>query len=260
MTLPHLSRALLRYPAATAGDGLTTQTDEAPVDVPRMQSQYQAYCETLRTCGLDLTILPAQAAFPDGHYVEDVAVLYRDTAIIAQPAHPSRAGEPPLIATHLSHLTQVTLTGDATLEGGDVLFCADRVLIGLTQRTNQAGAEQLRAALHSIQPDLRVDLVPVSGVLHLKTGITELAPGVLLRHAAFGTPYDLSFARVIDLPEAESYAADVLPVNDYVLIPAGYPTVLAAAQDCYPDDRIITLEMSEFRKMDGGLTCLSLRY
>jgi dimethylargininase len=144
------------------------------------------------------------------------------------------------------------------LEGGDVLFCADRVLIGLSARSNRAGAEELAAALRTVQADLRVDFVPVAGVLHLKSGLTELAPGILLRDPAFQTDFPLGFAEVIDLPPEEGHAANVLPINETVLIPRGVPSVTAYAVEHVAN--VIALDMSEFRKMDGGLTCLSLRY
>jgi dimethylargininase len=144
------------------------------------------------------------------------------------------------------------------LDGGDVLMCADRVLIGLSARTNCEGAEQLQQALQSYESSLKVDCLPFTGVLHLKSGLTELAPGVLLLSPQLKTDYRFVFAEVVQLPLAESYAADVLPINDAVIIPAGYPTVLHHAQRHYT--HIFELTMSEFQKMDGGLTCLSLLF
>jgi dimethylargininase len=168
-------------------------------------------------------------------------------------------GEAETIADHLRHLHPVFIDGDeAAIDGGDVLFCADRVLIGLSERTNRAGAEQLRAALRSVQADLRVDFVPFEGVLHLKSGLTELAPGVLVKSPSMKTDYAVESAETVMLPPEESYAADVLPVNETLIVPAGYPSVMALAEKHYT--KICALDMSEFQKMDGGVTCLTLRY
>jgi len=259
MTLPYFTRALTRRPAPNAADGITSSTHLGIPEMDLLQQQYAAYLTALTQCGLEIHTLPADARYPDGHFVEDPAVIFRDMAFISRPGAAARQGEETAIAENLSHLRRVYLQGDeATLEGGDVLFCADRVLVGLSERTNQAGAEQLKAALQSVQPDLRVDFVPFSGVLHLKTGVTELAPGVLVCSPLMHTEYDFSFAEVVTLPEHEAYAADVLPINDALLIPAGFPTVANLAAPYY--ETVIALAMGEFEKMDGGLTCLSLRY
>jgi dimethylargininase len=249
--------ALIRTPAPNFGDGLTTQQLGAP-DYALALHQHELYADTLRTCGLDVTVLPADPNYPDGHFVEDVAVIYRDLAVITRPGAPSRQGEVSAIAEQLSSKRRVYIDGEACLEGGDVLFCADRVLVGLSERTDRAGAETLKRALQETESGLRVDFVPFSGVLHLKSGLTELAPGVLVRSPEIATDYAFDFAETYLLPLAESYAADVLPVNDAVLIPAGHPVIGDLASRYYTN--VYALEMSEFQKMDGGLTCLSLRY
>jgi dimethylargininase len=180
-------------------------------------------------------------------------------AFISLPGAAAREGEEIAIAEQLAHLHLVRIQGEESrLDGGDVLFCHDRVLIGLSGRTNRAGAEQLQAALGDVQSDLRVEFVPFEGVLHLKTGITELAPGVLLRDPTMKTDYPFDFAEVITLPAEEGYAANVLPINGRILIADDYPGVLALAAQHYSE--VLPMPMSEFRKMDGGLTCLSLRY
>jgi dimethylargininase len=253
------THALTRQPAPNAGDGLTTSTHLGAPDVARMNAQYDAYLDALRACGLSVTTLPADTNFPDGHFVEDPAVIYGDMVFISRPGASERRGEERAIEQALSHLRQIHLEGEhATLDGGDVLMCADHVLIGISQRTNEAGAEQLANALHTVDANLRVDSVSFTGVLHLKTGITELAPNVLLHAPQMQTDYDFGFAEVVMLPEVEAYAADVLPINEHVIIPKGYPTVRELAHQHYAN--VIELDMSEFEKMDGGLTCLSLRY
>ena len=260
MILPPITRILARRPAPTLAGGLTTQTHLGPPDVARTRQQHDAYLAALRDCGLNVTVLPPDERFPDGHFVEDAAVIFRDMAFLCRSGAPSRAGEAAALAKHLPiDLHRVALWGtEAVLDGGDVLFCADRVLIGLSARTNRDGAEQLAAALHAVQAGLRVDIVTFSGMLHLKSGLNELAPGVLVQAPALQLDYDTGFAETVTLPADETYAANLVPVNDTLLIADGFPAVRALAEQHYT--RVAALDMSEFEKMDGGLSCLSLRY
>lgn len=248
----------MRRPAANFAEGLTNSAHLGAPDYHRALRQFEAYAQALRDSGLELTVLPADERFPDGHFVEDPFVIFRDLAFHCRSGAPARRDEGESLKPHLSHLRLVEPPPDALIDGGDVLFCADRVLVGIGDRTNRAGFEALRAALESVQHDIRVDPIPFSGLLHLKSGMTELAPAVLIRDPALRMEYDLTWAKVIDLPPEEGYAADVMPVNGVVFIAANCPRALeAATEHC---ERVITLDLSEFVKMDGGLTCLSLRY
>jgi dimethylargininase len=257
MSINTFTHAIVRTPLNNLGDGLTTKNLGAP-DFVRAMAQYDTYLEALKMCGLQIAVLPGDPAYPDGHFVEDAAILYGELAVITQPGAPERLGETQAIAEVLRHQNPVYMTGDARLDGGDVLFCADRILIGLGKRTNQTGAEQLCQALQAYNASLKVDFLPFSGMLHLKSGLTELAPGVLVRSPELQTDYLLDFAETHVVPPAESYATNVLPINDAVLIIAGYPTVGDLAARYY--SQVYALEMTEFQKMDGSLTCLSLRY
>lgn len=256
--LPPFTRALMRRPAPNFARGLTTSHRRGAPDYGLALRQYEAYAQALQDCGLKVTVLPADERFPDGHFVEDPFVIFRDLAFHCRSGAPTRRDEGESLKPHLSHLRLVEPPPDALIDGGDVLFCADRVLVGIGDRSNRAGFEALRAALESVQGDIRVYPVPFGGVLHLKSGLTELAPDVLLRDPALRTDYDLTWAKVIELPPEEGYAADVMPVNGAIFIASDCPRALEAAmQHC---ERVITLDLSEFVKMDGGLTCLSLRY
>ena len=256
--LPRFTRALLRRPAQNLADGLSSAAHLGAPDVDRALRQYETYIGALEDCGLDVTVLPADERFPDGHFVEDPLVIFHDMAFHCRSGAPARQGEGDSLLPHLPGLRIVEAPQGAYIDGGDVLFCADRVLVGISQRTNLAGYAALRAALQSVQPDIRVEALPFSGVLHLKSGLTELAPGALIHDPALKTDCDLSWARVITLPQEEGHAADVMPVNDTLFVAADCPVAFAtAAQYC---DHAVALDMSEFVKMDGGLTCLSLRY
>jgi dimethylargininase len=252
-----LTNALVRYPTSNLVDGLTTQNLGRP-DYDVAMHQYTVYLDALRACGLTITALPGDPAYPDGCFVEDAAVIYRDLVIITQPGAESRRGESASLAEALKSYSPVFISGDGRLDGGDVLFCSERVLIRLSERTNRSGAEQLKAALVAYDSALEVDFVPLSGVLHLKTGVTELAPGVLLRSPLMTSDYSFDFAANFYLPLPEAHGANVLPMNGKVLVLAGYPTVAKLAAQYYVD--VFELSMTEFEKVYGSLTCLSLRY
>ena len=263
MKLPRITRILTRRPALSLAAGETTRTWLGEPDINLAFEQYDAYLQTFRDRNLDVITLAPDEKFPDGHYVEDPAVAFGDVIFITRPGAASRTEETQSmsheLAMQFADKTLVFAEGDDTMiDGGDVLFTANRVLIGLSKRTNLAGAEQLKAAILAWDASAKVDFVPQTGVLHLKTGMTELAPGVLLQDPHMKIEYTPPEAEIVVLSEAEGYAANVLPINDdFVLIPKGYPTVAALAQKHYAD--VIELNMSEFEKMDGSLTCLSLR-
>ena len=248
----------MRRPAENFAEGVTSAAHLGAPDYDKAMRQYEVYAQSLLECGLAVTTLPADERYPDGHFVEDPFVIFRDLAFHCRSGAPSRQLEGESLMPHLSDLKIVEAPTDASIDGGDVLFCVDRVLVGISRRTNLAGYAALRSALQSIQSDIRVEAVPFSGVLHLKSGLTEVAPGVLMRDGTLRTDFDLSWAQVITLPPEEGYAADVMPVNDTLFVAAGCPVAWqAAATHC---DQVVALDMSEFVKMDGGLTCLSLRY
>ena len=256
--LPPFTRALTRYPASNFDHGVTLSAHLGQPDFDLALRQYETYLQAVRDCGLELTVLPADDRFPDGHFVEDPFVIFHDLAFRCRSGEPAREDEGQSLEPHLAPLRIVVPAPEARIDGGDVLICADRVLVGLSERTNRAGVDALRRALETAIGDIRVDAVPFSGVLHLKSGLTELAPKVLIHDPALQTGFDLSWARVVTLPPEEGFAADVMPINDTLLVADGCPHAYAAAREYY--DRVVALDMSEFRKMDGGLTCLSLRY
>jgi len=256
--LPQFTRILARRPASNFADGITMSSHLGTPDYDKAMQQYETYLQALRDCNLEMVVLDADDRYPDGHFVEDPCVIFHDVAFMCKSGAEAREAESESLKPYLSDLRLIGVEGAARIDGGDVLICADRVLVGLSDRTNLIGVDALRRAFQTVKPDIRVDAVPFSGVLHLKSGLTELAPNVLIHDPNLTTDYDMSWATVITLPADEGYAADVMPVNDTLFIAKGYPAAYQAATAYY--DKIVELDMSEFQKMDGGLTCLSLRY
>lgn len=254
------TRAIVRPPSANFADGLTTQDLGAPSYALALQ-QHALYCQALRQCGLELTELPPDPAYPDSTFVEDTAILTPRGAILARPGALSREGEVAAMRPVLEHfydrLAEITAPG--TLDGGDICEAGEHFFIGVSERTNEAGALQLAEFLASLgyTSDL-VDIRGVPGILHLKSGIASLGDGRLaLIDALAGHPAFRGY-QVIRLEPPENYAANCVRVNDYVLVALGFPRFQRALQDL--GYRPLPLDMSEYQKMDGGLSCLSLRF
>lgn len=253
---PIFSHAITRRPGANFATGLTTATLGQP-DYQHMLEQHLAYCETLRSLGLEVIELPPEPDFPDAHFVEDTAIVTPSIAIITRPGAPERLGEQESIAPVLSRFRPLAhIKAPGTVDGGDVLMVGDHFFIGLSARTNRTGAEQLGHIL-SIH-GYSWDPVPVGAGLHLKSGVNWVGGQTLLLSPAFANcPEFRSFQQIV-LDENETYAGNTLLINDHLLMPAGYPhTRQQLASLGLP---VIELDTSESRKMDGGLTCLSLRF
>lgn len=254
------SRAIVRPPAASLAAGLTSARLGKP-DLAKALQQHALYCAALEQCDLTLTQLPPDADFPDSTFVEDTAIVTACTAILTRPGAPSRQGEVAGVAAVLPQFYSSihSIVAPGTVDGGDICQAEDHFFIGLSKRTNVEGARQLAAILAEEGfTFVTVDIRGIDGILHLKSGISYLGDGrlvlidALARHAMFR---DYEIVRV---DADESYAANCLRINDQVILASGFPRFEAAVRAFgYP---VIALDMSEFRKMDGALTCLSLRF
>ena len=254
------THALLRLPGENFAAGLTQAGEGAP-DPALALEQHQRYCEALADCGLSLTVLPADPRHPDGCFVEDTALVTERGALITRPGAPSRRGEVEMIEAALRGLFPEIprIQAPGTLDAGDVCEADGHFLIGLSARTNEAGAQQLAA--HLIDFGYRSDIVDIRTVrslLHLKTGIAYLGEGRMLATVDVPRGPALAAYEIVEVPPDERFAANALRVNEHVLVAAGYPKTGAAIESL--GFEVISLDMSEFRKLDGGLSCLSLRW
>lgn len=257
----HIFRhAIVRPPGENFAEGLTTVDLGAP-DFAKAISQHEAYCAALERCGLELTQLKADLRYPDSTFVEDTAVLAERCSIITRPGDPSRLGEETEIRKALASwfpaLDEIHSPG--TVDGGDICEAGSHFFIGLSKRTNEEGAKQLVAILarHGYTSEV-VDVRKVPGMLHVKSGVSYLGDG---RLAAIGELADHpAFASygIVRVDAGEAYAANCVRVNGWVLAPAWHPKTGAAIRALGLE--VIELDMSEFQKMDGGLSCLSLRF
>jgi dimethylargininase len=224
-------------------------------------NQHQLYSQALEACGLSITILEADPDFPDGVFVEDVAVLTERACILTNPGAASRLGEKELIRPLLKGLFDqlFEITAPGTLDGGDICQAEDHFFIGLSERTNSDGALQLAGFLQSLGfHSSIIDLHGLPGLLHLKSGLAYLGEHNLIIVPELANQPAFAGYRCLLVDPLESYAANCLRLNDTVLIADGFPgTRMTLEQAGY---RLAILNMSEFQKMDGGLSCLSLRF
>lgn len=248
---------IVKIPSESYISGLTTSDIGRPI-LEKALEQHQAYIEALKKCGTDVTILPSNIEFPDSTFVEDTAVLTSKFAVISNPGALSRNGEihemEPVIKSIYETIYYIKSPG--TLDGGDILQIEDHFYIGISARTNIDGAEQLKQILES--EGYKGTIIHLKKFFHLKTGITYLGNQMIVVAGEFIDHPEFNSYQKIVVPPEEEYAANCIRVNDYVIIPAGYPVTKQKLNDA--GYQTIELEMSEFRKQDGGLSCLSLRF
>jgi dimethylargininase len=250
------TKAIVRQPGKNFADGITTSTLGKP-SYEKALEQHNAYCEALMKCGVDVIVLEADERYPDGCFVEDTAVVTKEVAIITRPGNPARLGEEIKISEVLKDYKAIaTINAPGNLDGGDILRVENHFYIGLTDRTNDEGARQLSA--HLLKHGYTSSTIAVKDILHLKTGIAYLGNNNYIAINDLAKLFHSANYNTIELETDETYSANCLKVNDYLLIPKGFPKSKKMIADL--GYKIIEVEMSEFRKMDGGLTCLSLLF
>lgn len=249
------SHAITRVPGPDYPQGLTTSTLPAP-DLDLALAQHEAYVRRLESLGLTVETLPAAPGFPDACFVEDTAVVVREVAVVSRPGAPSRRGETESMVEPLSaHRPLVRIEAPGTLDGGDILQVGRSFFIGVSDRTNEEGARQLAAILGAHGYESRV--IPVAAGLHLKSSLNFVGRDTMLVTADFAGHPAIEGYRQIVCPGGEEYAANTLLVNGTLIMPSGYARTRSLLEALGLP--IVELDTSEYRKMDGGLTCLSLR-
>ena len=250
------THAITRKPAETFDRGMTTSNLGTP-DYESVLKQHQAYSEVLQSIGLRLIELEPLPQYPDAHFVEDTAVVTPEAAIIANPGAPSRQGEENSMAGMLEQYRRIErIQAPGTLDGGDVLMIDNHFLIGISERTNQEGAEQLGIILENHGKTHAA--IPVGAGLHFKSSVNYVGKNTVIVTQDFAQHPSLSaYEKIVVHPE-ETYAANTLWINDHLLVAKGFPNTIKKLEVLGLP--IIELDVSEMQKMDGGLTCLSIRF
>jgi len=250
--------AIVRRPGHSLVNGITSAPELGKPDYGLAIKQHDVYIKALKSCGVEVTVLEVDERFPDSCFVEDVAICTKKFAMIAKPGALSRKGEEKgmieVMKKFYNGIEYIKEPG--TLEGGDVLMVKDHFYIGLSKRTNKEGAEQLIKALGKY--GMSGSIVEISEMLHLKSSLAYLEDNILLVAGEFINKVEFGKFKKIVVDEDETYSANCIRVNDYVLVPAGYPKIKEKIKAA--GFKVLVVDTSEYRKVNGGLSCLSLRF
>jgi len=249
--------AVVRKPGPNFARGLTTAAATDPPDFETLVGQHTEYISALQSIGLEVIVLDCLPDHPDAYFVEDTAVVAADVAVITNPGAESRQGEEETIASVLAEYRRTDrIRPPGTVDGGDVLQVGNHFFVGLSERTNHEGAGQLGRIFK--RHGYTYATVAVGEGLHLKSSVNYVGRNTLLVTEDFASNEQLKAYDTIIVDRHESYAANTLLVNDHLLVPRGYPGTRRKLDAL--GLKIIELDTSEVRKMDGGLTCMSLRF
>lgn len=247
--------AVTRDASATLGDCQLSFVPRTGIDLGRAREQHSAYRAALESLGCRVIALPALDAMPDAVFVEDVAVVLDEVAVMTRPGAPSRRDEGEALEPVLAAFRPLlSIAAPGTLDGGDVLRLGRRVFVGESARSNAEGIAQLRALLAPCGYEVRG--VPTRGCLHLKSAATQVAEGVLLVQPRWVDPAAFGEARLVEVDPAEEHAANALRVGDAVVFPAAFPRTRRRLEDAGIE--VVAVDLSELQKAEGATTCCSL--
>lgn len=248
---------IARTPCPALVDGLTSSSLGQPVYSKALE-QHHRYIEALQKCDVDILILPPANEFPDSVFVEDPVLCTPHCAIITRPGAESRRGETKIIEAavrrYYEHVEHIEAPG--TVEAGDIMMVGTHFYIGESARTNAEGARQMIAILEKY--GLTGSVVRLEEVLHLKTGLAYLENNNLVACGEFVTKPEFQQYNIIEIDPAESYAANCIWVNGKVIMPSGFPN--ARNKIAALGYEVIEIDTSEYQKIDGGVSCMSLRF
>ena len=251
---------IVKRPCSKITEGITSAPELGKPDYELALKQHDAYIEALKSCGVEVTVLDADENFPDSCFVVDTAVLTRKCAIITNPGTASRNKEVeamiPVIKQFYNEDCIEYIKAPGTLEGGDVMMVGDHFYVGRSARTNEEGIRQFIAILEKY--GLSGSEVKLEKVLHLKTGVNYIENNKMLVSGEFIDKPEFAQYEKYIIPEDEAYAANCIWMNGKVIVPDHFPKVAQIVRDAGYE--VILVDTSEYRKIDGGLSCLSLRF
>ncbi len=250
--------AIVRQPSPSVVNGLRA-VDRGNPDFKAVEREHRTYINALESAGLKVTLLPPLTGYPNSIFVEDPALVFSQGAILLNPGSDSRRGETAEITPTLDNLFErvLTLEQPGFTDGGDILVTPHSVMIGLSSRTDMAGAKGLKEQLEKL--GLKGEIVePPKGVLHLKTACSLLDEETILVTRPLLQSGIFDNYRTITVPEGEEPAANVLRLNDILLVSANYKRTANMLDNA--GYLISTVDTTEIEKIDAGLSCMSLRW
>ena len=247
--------AITRDVSAGLADCELSFVDREPIDVERARMQHHAYRQALEALGCRVIALPAQDAMADAVFVEDVALVFDEVAVMTRPGAQSRRAEGASVAEELGkHRELRMIEAPGTIDGGDVLLVGRKIYVGASARSNAAAIVQLRALVAEF--GYAVQGVPTRDCLHLKSAVTQVADDTLLIQREWVDRGVFAGYRLIDVDPSEPHAANALRIGDGVVYPANFPRTRQRMQDA--GIAVTTVDVSELQKAEGATTCCSL--
>jgi dimethylargininase len=250
--------AIVRTPCHGIVDGLRAVDTGAP-DYTKVLAEHATYVAALQEAGMTVEILPSLEAFPDSMFVEDPALVFHEGAIVMRPGATSRFGEAaeisPVLKSRFSTVLNLPAPGFA--DGGDILVLEDRVMIGLSDRTNEIGAAALAECLRQLGKNPIIVRTPAN-VLHFKSDCSLLDEETVLSTKRLAAGGVFGGLRILFTPDGEEGAANALRINDRVFVGSAFPKTIAMLEEA--GYRVVPLATSEIAKVDAGLSCMSLRW
>lgn len=229
--------------------------ERTPIDIARATAQHREYQRVLRELACEVQVLPAQIDMPDSVFVEDVAIVLDEVAVMTRPGAESRRVEGASVAEVLQrYRTLRAIDAPGTLDGGDVLCIGRRVYVGESARSNPAGIAQLRAIL--VECGYSVTSIPTRGCLHLKSAVTALDDDTVLLQPRWVDRAPFAGYRIIEVDADEEHAANVLRIGAALVLPACFPRTRRRLLDA--GYAVSAVDVSELQKAEGAVTCCSL--
>ena len=247
--------AVTNVPSPLLHLGVRTFADEAAIDHAAAVRQHEQYRDALRQCGCRVVALDVNREHPDSVFVEDTALVLDEVAIMMSPGAASRRDEPRAIEPTLREYRPVLhVESPATIDGGDIVRNGRHLHAGESQRTNAAGISALAALSRSY--GYEVTGIPVHGCLHLKSGCSSLPDGRFLVNPDWIDVSALPSGRLLHVPANEPWAADVLVIGERIIVSDAFPETADLLER--QGWEVVPVAVSEFAKVEGGVTCLSL--
>lgn len=249
--------ALVRGVAGSFASAVTGTLATPPLSPELAATQHAGYVAALEMGGYSIVVVEPDDTYPDCCFIEDVAVVVGEHALVTRPGHPARRGEAGAVAPLLGDYVQLHhATEPATIDGGDVLILGSKVFVGLSRRTNPAGVAAI-AAIAEPQA-MTVSAVPVGPVLHLKSGLSALGDSIVLWHRRACGRDELAGLKVVEVADDDPAAANVVRLADgRILVAAAHEGTRATIEGL--GFETVAVDVSEIARADGGLTCLSIR-
>ena len=234
-----------------------THLSRAPINFKRACAQHQQYENALRSLGVDVISLAAEPHLPDSVFVEDMALVLDECAILTNPGAVSRRAEVSTVEATLAPYRKIfRILPPDTLDGGDILTVGRTIYIGLTQRSTNDAIEQMRNIVKPFAYEVRA--VPVTGCLHLKTAVTQVGKNTLLINPAWVSQHDFPGQNFIEVDSSEPSAANAVLIGNSIIYPSAFPQTKARLEKA--GINILTVDADELAKAEGAVTCCSLLF